>query len=59
MRLGQGAAAMLAGARVLFTIAVVSRLMWKREKAHSSGEMYTTHRPSCRTASGGTRHGQA
>ena len=37
---------------------VVSRLLWKREKAHSSGEMYTTHGPSSRTASGGMRHGQ-
>ena len=40
-------------------VRVVSRLLWKREKAHSSGEMYTTHGPSCRTASGGMRHGQA
>lgn len=38
---------------------VVSRLLWKREMAHSSGRMNTTHRPSCRTASGGTRHGRA
>ena len=38
---------------------VVSRFVWKREMAHSSGRMNTTHRPSWRTASGGTRHGRA
>ena len=44
--------------KAAFDRRVVSRLLWKREKAHSSGEMYTTHGPSCRTASGGMRHGQ-
>jgi len=35
---------------------VVSRLVWKRELAHSSGGLTIIYGPSCRTASGGTRH---
>jgi hypothetical protein len=44
---------------IVETERVVSRFVWKREMAHSSGRMNTTHRPSWRTASGGTRHGRA
>jgi hypothetical protein len=40
--------------------AVVARLLWKMEMAHSSGELSwtTTNEPSVRTATGGTRHGR-
>jgi hypothetical protein len=44
---------------VLDVVVVVSRLVWKREVAHSSGKLTTTYGPSCRTASGGMRHGRA
>jgi len=40
-------------------LVVVSRLVWKREMAHSAGRLTTPYGPSCRTASGGTRHGRA
>ena len=37
---------------------VVSRFVWKREMAHSSGwGSLTTNQPPCRAAVGGMRHG--
>src|SRR5712692_9439372 len=40
---------------------VVSRFVWKREMAHSSGWMRcpTTNRPPGKAAAGGMRHGEA
>jgi hypothetical protein len=40
---------------------VASRVVWKREMAHSSGWMScpTTNRPSGKAAAGGMRHGEA
>src|SRR5215470_8311991 len=38
---------------------IVSRLVWKREMAHSSRRMTVPDGPSCRTASGGMRHSEA